>query len=255
MVNRFLQEKFKVYERLHLHYLMYLGVESTLSSSKHPRKQDVGLTKRQLQSLKTVLVDSLADIRRQPDTRQRYLSDKKIVVEMGKRLACLRMEFDVDRAAFMIDNGSQLYRRQHHDTAIVKQHQRTLKRNLDFVILGVMFKSMTGKEIDIDAVRKKTRRSDFFAAANPELTGSVESLTNLYRFNKGLIAYIRDQMIMSLQPLLLEQKVKIDPDRFKDLVKHKIRLLIEGLYIKYPDNHQRVEFDNLASHQRQQTPG
>lgn len=219
---------------------MYLGVETTLSSKKYSKKLNIGLTKKQLYQLKTILINNLVEFQQKPDELKRYLAGQTVVYQVNNRLKYVTLEFDMERAKFMVENGKQLFRHAKHEEAIVQQHQRSLKKNLDFVILGILYQSLTGKEVDIEGMHR-AKRGDPFMPMHAELTNSVESISKLYRLNKALITYLRDQIIASIQPLFKGQGgVRIDKQRFRDIIRQKIGVLIEGLYIKHPDSHQRV---------------
>lgn len=225
-----------------------MGVEATLSASSHPRKHEVGLSKKQLYQLKTILVNNLVEFEKHPNELQGILDRQKIVYKMNNKINYLTLEFDIEKAKFMVENGKEVFRHARHEEALFKQHQRTLKRNLDLVILSVFYETMTGKTINMEELRKTRRNRDPFMPINPELTNTVEALSTLYRLNKALVTYLRDQLIDSLYPLMGDSKYSANQAMFKELIKNKIGHLIAGLYVKHPDTHQRVVFDQSAHH-------
>lgn len=245
-MNKFLQEKFKVFERLYLHYLLYLGVELTLGSKNITKKLKLG--KKKLYEMKTVLLNTLAELKEQEPELKNHLARQTRIVRYNNRVNYINLEFDMDRAKFMIENGKSLFRNPKHEQAIILQHQRSLKRNLDLVILGVLYESLTGKPLNIEELTNTKNASGHIMPDHHTLADSPEGLMKLYKLNQSLIKYLREEIILELDEFFKVNRNSLDKKNLKKLIKKKLGQIIESYFIKHPTSHQRVTGYNLAHH-------
>lgn len=242
---RFLQEKFKVYERLYLHYLMYVGVEVTLSN-RGPNKR-LKLGKKVLYKLRTILLNTLIEFEEHEDINQKHLARQTQVYEHKSKVSYVTLQLDINRAKFILENGRDFFRHPKHDSAIKKQHERSLKKNLDLIILTVIYESITGKTLNMEELLNPPPKSeDQILPSFQVRLDSSEGLMKLYRLNQGLIKYLREEIIVTLQPIYTKHLGNMDKGTFKQTIKQKISKLIERYYVKHADTHERVSFYKSA---------
>jgi hypothetical protein len=222
---------------------MYMGVEITLNS-KNPNKK-LKLGKKVLYRLRTILINTLAEFEQQQDIIKRHLARQTQVYEHKQTVSYITLQLDMDRAKFILENGRDLFRHPKHDDAIKMQHQRSLKKNLDLIILNVIYETMTGEVLTTDAI-VNAKYGDMHASGGHVPLNTPEGLMKLYHMNRGLVKYLREELIVSLHPYFKKNRDGMQKGGFKEIIKKKIGHLIESYYIKYPDTHQNVNPINFS---------
>lgn len=236
-VKRFLQERFKVFERLYLHYLVYLGVEVTLSDHQHSKK--IKLKKKQLLELKKVLIDSLADLESNKSELDAHFRENAEVYQYNNKLNYVTLELDIERAKFLVHNAKDIFIPNNYEEAIKSQHYLSLRKNLDKIILGVIYETVKKEPLNMDSL-EENHFDSHWETKEIVLNRTAEALTHLYKLNRNLIIYLREQVISSIQPLLNRHQAGNQKDFLKGTIKQKIIKLIEEICIKHPNDHARL---------------
>ena len=216
---------------------MYMGVEVTLNSKGFNKKLKLGKK----------VINSLAQFKEHEDSIKRHLARQTQVYEHKNSVNYLTLQLDVDRAKFILEHGRDIFRHHKHDDAIKMQHQRSLKKNLDLIILNVIYETTTGHAMMTDDIVAGDKYDDMQASGGRVPINTPEGLMKLYKMNQGLVRYLRDELIVSLYPYFKKNRGGMQKGGFKEIIKKNIGVLIESYYIKYPDTHQNVIFNNISS--------
>lgn len=161
----------------------------------------------------------------------------------GHQQAQLRWQQDIENLRTVVNNGKFLFEgHKKREESHLNVYKRALRRNLDWIILSVLYESIQGAPLV--GMVPHTYEKGFFFNRSPEapIQSSYETLLELYHKNFNLVTFLREQIINLVNPNVFAQ-VGDKSGRLKNIIKTKIGNLIEEICIKNPNLHPQLITD------------
>ena len=194
---------------------------------------------------KHILMNDIAYFEENQPQLRKYMAGRTQVYRYNNRLNYVTPEADLDKARFVLENAALIFQPEdYNQTALRKQYYNSLRRELDIIILGVIYETLKKEPLKMDALGKVSHE-DQFEVLDIGLANNIESVAQLYKLNQSLITYLRENIIITSSELFQKHRQKTQMSEFKEAIKAKISKMIAMIHVKNPTSHERVERVNL----------